>query len=94
MNFEFEPFYKSPEWQELLKDGYDSMSWEDKVRFVHCSVEDNHKREYYGALEFANAEGPAWEDLTDQQRANIREINDERAREMQEFGQSLARGEI
>jgi hypothetical protein len=55
-------------------------------------VEDSHRREYYGALEFYDREGPDWEDLTEEQRANIREINNQHAREMQEFGRMIAQG--
>jgi len=90
MNKFFTPFYKSQEWQKLLeKEGYMGLSEQDKIRFVNCAVEDGHKKEYYLSLEFYQREGPDWEDLTEEQRENIREINRQHAREMQELGKNI-----
>jgi hypothetical protein len=86
-------FFEVGEWAELLAEK-DITEHPKEVleRFVREAVEDSYRREYYGALEFYDHEGPDWEDLTEEQRANIREINKQHAREMQEFGRKIAQG--
>jgi hypothetical protein len=59
---------------------------------VREGIEKGHKRDYEAALWLAEKDGPAWEDLTDEQRAAIRQINIEARREMQAFGESLSKG--
>jgi hypothetical protein len=54
--------------------------------------ERTHRREYESALEVAGVKGPPWEDLTEQQRENIRKANQEYWQEMQDFGESLRAG--
>lgn len=56
-------------------------------------IELGHKRDYEAALWSAGREGPAWEELTEEQRVRIRQINIENRREMQAFGEAISRGE-
>lgn len=65
------------------------MSKEERQAFIKESIERHHKQRYMDALEFHGTVGPAWEDLTDEQRENIRQENRRYDREMQEFGESL-----
>lgn len=91
----FTPFYETDEWVELLgEEGFLGLSQENKQRFMDCSVEDNHRRQYYAALGLAGYEGPAWEELTDEQRQNIREENDRYTKDINDLGRSLGRGFI
>lgn len=57
-------------------------------------IEKGHKRDYEAALWLAEKDGPAWEDLTEEQRANIRKINIEHRQEMHAFGQSISDGSL
>ncbi len=66
-----------------------SMSDEEKQAFIRESAERRHKERYQWALEYFNTTGPAWEDLTEEQRERIRETNRQYDREMQAFGESL-----
>jgi predicted Fe-S protein YdhL (DUF1289 family) len=68
---------------------WNAMSPEEKRAFIRDSVERHHKEQYLWALECAGVAGPTWEDLTEEQRENIREENRRYQREMQEFGASL-----
>jgi predicted Fe-S protein YdhL (DUF1289 family) len=69
---------------------WDLMSAEERSAFIRDSVENHHKAQYQQALASRlGANAPSWEELTDQQRENIREENRRFAREMQEFGNSL-----
>lgn len=68
---------------------WDEMTSEEKRAFIRESLERHHERQYLGALELLNRTGPAWADLTEEQRENIREENRRYAREMQAFGESL-----
>lgn len=47
---------------------------------------------YEAALEWAETTGPAWEDLTNEQRAAIRETNDRHMRYMDNLGRAIAAG--
>ncbi|MBY3433555.1 hypothetical protein HFN89_05280 [Rhizobium laguerreae] len=57
---------------------------------VKEGIEKAHKRDYEAALDWAGEDGPAWEDLTDEQRARIRQANIEHRQAMHAFGKSLA----
>lgn len=48
-----------------------------------------HRREYESALKVAGASGPSWDELTEEKREEIRNINRGYWKEMQEFGESL-----
>lgn len=86
-------FYEVGEWADLLAEKHLSdYPREVKERFIRESIEDSHRREYYWALNFYNHEGPDWEDLTDEQRENIRKINRQHAQEMTALAQSLSQG--
>lgn len=69
---------------------WEDMSQEQKSKFIKQSVEESHKQQYYSALEWAETSGPSWEELTEEQRTNIRETNRQYQQEMHEFGKSLA----
>ncbi len=86
-------FYEHGEWAEMLAEK-DITEYPEEVfkRFCREAVEDHHRREYYWALEFYDHEGPDWEDLTEEQRQNIRETNDAHAREMHEFRRMITQG--
>lgn len=88
-------FYEVGEWAELLAEK-DLTDYPKEVleRFIHESIEDSHRHEYYWALEFYDHEGPDWEDLTEEQRENIRETSRAHAREMHEFGKQISQGTI
>ena len=51
-----------------------------------------HKAQYERVLLGANAEGPPWEDLTEEQRENIRKANNDHARFMDDLGKAIATG--
>ena len=51
-----------------------------------------HKTQYEAALAFSNHEGPAWEDLTDEQRENIRAVNHSHQRFMSILGKAIHDG--
>lgn len=61
-------------------------------------IEQAHKSQYEAALKFGESmlpEGfvpPAWEDLTEEQRANIRKTNKDFHSDMQELGKAIASG--
>lgn len=71
-----------PEWHE--------MSDEQKSAFIKESINQSHKREYEWALELTGASGPAWEDLTQEQRDNVGKQVRAYNQEMREFGKSLS----
>lgn len=88
-------FYEHGDWIEILAEApIRDQPKEIFSRFVKESIEDGYRKEYYASLNFMNEKGPDWEDLTDEQRQNIREESDRYAREMQEFGKKLAAGEF
>lgn len=51
-----------------------------------------HRQEYKIALRSTGHDGPAWDDLTEVQRENIRAANRAYWRELADFGRSLANG--
>jgi TRAP-type C4-dicarboxylate transport system substrate-binding protein len=51
-------------------------------------------KEYYTALNLMGVDGPRWEELSDEQRENIRQENNRYQQEMQAFGRSLSKGEL
>ena len=61
---------------------------------IHAAVERNHKRQYEDALATAGRtdSAPKWEDLTEEQRANIRKVNNDHANWMNELGNSIRTG--
>lgn len=65
-------------WQEVFehweKDP-SALTEEEAENFMFWACEVGHKRDYNQALEFRNVEGPAWEELTEEQRQNIRDTN-------------------
>lgn len=87
-------FFEHGEWAVLLAEK-DLMDHPKDVfsRFVKESIEDGYRREYYWALGFYSQEGPDWEDLTEEQRANIRQKCRDNAQEMQDLGNAIARGQ-
>ncbi|SRR6056297_849728 len=87
-------FFEHGEWAEILaiKDLRDQPK-DVFRRFCREAVEDGYRREYYDALEFMGQQGPDWEDLTKEQRENIREQQRENALDMQNLGQAIASGD-
>lgn len=86
-------FYEHGEWVFILeRTPFQDLSPEMVRRFVRESMEDGYRWDYYRTLEWANKEGPDWEDLTNEQRENIRESQREHARAMQDFGKAIASG--
>ena len=87
-------FFEHGEWAELLAEK-DLMDHPKEVfsRFVRESIEDGYRREYYWALEWTDSEGPDWEDLTEEQRENIRKKSREQAQAMAAFGKEIASGD-
>lgn len=51
-----------------------------------------NKQQYESALKCAEYEGPAWEDLTEEQRKNIRAINNQHATFMDDLGKAISAG--
>ena len=51
-----------------------------------------HKQQYEQALEVAERTGPAWEELTEEQRHNIRKINLQHQQFMNSLGRAIATG--
>jgi hypothetical protein len=87
-------FYDHGEWLELLKDTeLTDLPKEMFNRFVRESIEDSYRREYYDALEWLGIDGPDWEDLTEEQRENIRKKKLEQAQAMDAFGRAIASGD-
>jgi len=86
-------FYEHGEWAEMLAIK-DITEYPENVfkRFCREAVEDGYRREYYGALEFLGQEGPDWEDLTEEQRENIRVKQRDHAQAMHDFGLAVASG--
>lgn len=86
-------FFEYGEWAELLAEK-DLMDHPKEVfsRFVRESIEDGYRREYYAALEWADLEGLDWEDLSEEQRENIRKKSLEQAQAMDAFGRAIAKG--
>lgn len=68
---------------------WDSMTDEQRAEFIRNSVERHHEQQYLAALGFYGKTGPAWADLTEEQRERIRQENHRYAQEMQAFGESL-----
>ncbi|KAA5604378.1 hypothetical protein F1188_16080 [Roseospira marina] len=66
-----------------------NMNEAERRAFVAQAVEDDHKERYEEALVSAGRSGSAWEDLTDDQRERIRQINVQHVLRMREFGESL-----
>lgn len=55
--------------------------------------DEAHKRQYEQALKFAEVtDAPAWEDLTDEQRENIRAVNNQHQNFMNKLGVSIHNG--
>lgn len=56
--------------------------------------EDWHRQQYEAALRAADAlaTSPSWDELTPEQRDNIRSINDKHSEFMNDLGQSIATG--
>ena len=52
-----------------------------------------HKKQYEASLRWANVNGPAWEELTDEQRASIRQINIQHQTKMNALGKAIAAGD-
>ena len=71
---------------------WEEMSSEERRLFVRQSTESHYRRGYDEARALRQVwdTTPEWDELTDEQRESIRETQRENAREMQEFGQSLA----
>lgn len=88
-------FFEHGDWVELLAEK-DLMEHPREVfsRFVDESIEDGYRREYYWALDFYSHDGPDWEDLTEEQRENIRERCKQNAQEMQQFGKAISEGKV
>ena len=82
-------------WQMVVEDtmtenfDWNTMSQEERRAFIDESLEKHHESQYLAALEFSGVKGPAWTELTDEQRERIREENRRYDREMQAFGESL-----
>jgi hypothetical protein len=74
---------------EMAEFDWHAMSSDEKQAFIRDSVERHHEQRYLAALEFYDRTGPAWADLTEEQRERIREENQRYDREMQAFGESL-----
>ena len=55
-------------------------------------TEQWHKQQYEQALASVDYRGPAWEDLTEQQRANIRQTNLDHQKFMNDLGAAIATG--
>jgi hypothetical protein len=68
---------------------WDEMSDDLKTQFVKESIEESHKEHYYLALKWAGVDGPKWEDLTEEQKNNVREENRRYQQKMNDFGNSL-----
>ena len=86
-------FFECGDWVDILADK--SISHQSKMtrmRFHKEASEDGYRWEYYRALEWMNETGPDWEDLTDEQRDNIRQHQREHAQAMQNFGKAIASG--
>ena len=66
-----------------------AMTEDEKEKFIRDAVESAHERRYLNALAIFNRTGPAWTDLTEEQRERVREENQRYDHEMQEFGESL-----
>ena len=75
-------YEKYPSWENMTQD--------QKSEFIKQSVEENHKSQYYASLKIFDFDGPKWEDLTEEQRINIREENRSYQQEMHDFGKSLS----
>lgn len=65
------------------------MTPDELKQHIVQATEAAHRREYESALALSGRQGPAWDDLTEEQRAAIREENRRYQREMQAFGESL-----
>lgn len=88
-------FFECGDWVEILAEKSICDQPKDVFRrFVRESMEDGYRREYYADLRWANVEGPDWEDLTDEQRENIREEQRKHAQAMQEFGKAIGSGSL
>lgn len=86
-------FYEHGEWLKILADKPITKQPESVLKkFIRESIEDSHRWRYYRDLEFMEHQGPDWEDLTDDQRENIREILKKQDQAMQEFGKAIANG--
>lgn len=86
-------FFQCGDWIHILADTCITKQPKDiRSRFFKESVEDGYRWEYYRALEWMNEEGPDWEDLSDEQRENIRNQQREHAQAMQNFGKAIASG--
>lgn len=77
---------KSPDGKD-----WDDMSKEEKSIFIRQSVEFGYKKEYDIARSFRRVwdTTPEWEDLSEEQKENIRQATHKHAQEMQAFGASL-----
>ena len=66
-----------------------AMTQDEKDKFIREAVESDHERRYLNALAIFDRTGPAWADLTEEQRERVREVNQCYDQEMQAFGESL-----
>lgn len=84
------------EWQQIGNlintNGWETLDSNMRKRFVRLSIERGYIRDYNYALELYERDGPQWYELTDEQRQTVRDLSREHAREMHEFGKSLAKG--
>lgn len=51
-----------------------------------------HRQQYEAALRTANREGPAWSELNDEQRENIRAVNHQHRDFMDQLGIAISTG--
>ena len=86
-------FHKSP-WPERFEAGWENMLDDHKKEFIRLSIEDGYRREYHATLEHTGHEAPAWDDLTEEQRINIRQLQREHAQAMNDFGKAIASGDM
>lgn len=71
-------------------DDFRAMSPEERKAWMQEAAEREYKRNYEATLSWLGETGPAWEDMTEDQRSNIRAEIDRHAQEMHEFGKTLA----
>jgi 1,4-alpha-glucan branching enzyme len=88
----YTPFYDESPWPERFEAGWHNIPTEQRKEFIRLSVEHGYKKDYYASLEWLGVEGPDWEDLSDEQRENIRAESRRYAQDMHAFGQALAQG--
>lgn len=86
-------FFECGDWVDILAiNNITEQPDEIHKRFFRESREDGYRREYYMTLNLTETEGPDWEDLTEGQRENIRQIQNQHAQDMHAFGHAIAAG--